>query len=127
MTLCDLEKSLNAKGYKTELASYGSHDVSDTNGNILPACYRDCLVLNFRICDGAENTMASEADFLKYIKRNKTFTVYDSHSIYAGYQYVVTDKESAAELYADAKVKKMVLDEYWRVRHEMYLNSMPRV
>ena len=120
----DLEKALVGKGYKVEIASYGANDCYDVHGNNLPACYRDCVVVCFRTCEGAENSVAREADFVKYIKRCKDFTVYDSCIIYRGYQYVVTTKESAAELYADAKVKKMVLDEFWRIRHEAYLKQI---
>ena len=120
----ELEKALTAKGYKTSVASYGANGCYDTYGNFLPDCFRDCLVIYFRVCDGAENDVSKESDFLKYLNRHKEFTIYDSYSVYAGGVYIITDKASAAELYADAKVKKMVLDEFWRIRHEAYLNQV---
>lgn len=122
--VCDLEKKLVSNGYKVEIASYGSGEKYDVHGNEMPACYRDCVVVRFRFCDGAENEMEKENDFLRMIKRYKDFTIYDKGQIFRGYQYIITDKESAAELYADAKVKKMVLDEFWKARHEAYLKAV---
>ena len=74
----DLEKRLVSNGYNVEIVSYGSNDVSDVHGNIFPACYRDCIVVTFRVCEGAENPVSMESNFLKYIKRQKDFTIYDN-------------------------------------------------
>ena len=83
----DLEKKLVANGYNVEIVSYGSSEVISSDGEHVPALYRDCVLVCFRSCDGSENRLAKEADFLKLIKRQKDFAIYDKHSVYSGYQY----------------------------------------